>query len=90
VLTDCLVTTGDWGAAGHAYAAEHDRYYGALRAIIGWMRELYYERGPEADARRARVLPRLAREPERAPDLRRDGPDAPSDEAARRRFFCKD
>lgn len=50
-------------------------------------RELYYERGPEAEARRARALPRLAREPERAPDLRGAGPDAPSDEVERRRFL---
>jgi 2-polyprenyl-6-methoxyphenol hydroxylase-like FAD-dependent oxidoreductase len=90
VLRDCLITSIDWDAAAHAYADEHDRYYGALRAIIGWMRELFYERGPEADARRARALPRLGREPERAPDLRGAGPEAPSDEVARRRFFGED
>jgi len=71
VLRDCLVTISDWEPAAHAYADEHDRYSGALQAIIGWMRMLYYERGQEADARRACALPRLAREPERAPDLRR-------------------
>jgi 2-polyprenyl-6-methoxyphenol hydroxylase-like FAD-dependent oxidoreductase len=87
VLRDRLLAAADWDAAAHAYADEHDRYYGALRAILRWMRELYFERGPEADARRARALPRLAREPERAPDLRGAGPDAPSDEVARRRFF---
>jgi hypothetical protein len=54
------------------------------------MRELYYERGPEADARRAPALPRLAQEPERVPDLRGAGPDAPSDEVARRRFLGKE
>ena len=90
VLRDCLIATSDWEAAARAYAAEHDRYYGALRTIIGWMRQLYYERGPEADERRARTLPCLAREPERGPDLRAAGPDAPSDETARRRFFALD
>jgi 2-polyprenyl-6-methoxyphenol hydroxylase-like FAD-dependent oxidoreductase len=90
VLRDCLVAGSDWDAAAHAYADEHDRYSGALRAIIGWMRDLYYERGPEAEARRAHALPRLAREPARVPDLRGAGPEAPSDDAARRRFFGED
>jgi 2-polyprenyl-6-methoxyphenol hydroxylase-like FAD-dependent oxidoreductase len=90
VLRDRLLAITDWDAAAHAYADEHDRYSGALRVIVRWMRELYYERGPAADARRARALPRLAQEPERAPDLRRAGPDAPSDEGARGRFFGED
>jgi 2-polyprenyl-6-methoxyphenol hydroxylase-like FAD-dependent oxidoreductase len=90
VLRDCLVSSDDWDAAAHAYAAEHDRYYGALRTILGWMRDLYYEPGAEADARRARALPRLAREPERAPDPRGFGPDTPTDDDARRRFFVED
>jgi hypothetical protein len=90
VLRDRLLATTDWDGAAHAYADEHDRYYGALRAIIGWRRELYFERGPEADARRARAFPRLAQEPERAPDLLGLGPDVPTDDAARRRFFGED
>lgn len=90
VLRDRLLATTDWDAAAHAYADEHDRYYGAVRIINQWMRELYYERGPEVDARRARALPRLAQEPERIPDLLGSGPDSPSDDVARRRFFGED
>lgn len=30
VLRDCLLATDDWHAAAHAYAQQHDRYYGAL------------------------------------------------------------
>jgi 2-polyprenyl-6-methoxyphenol hydroxylase-like FAD-dependent oxidoreductase len=90
VLRDQLLAATDWDAAAHAYADAHDRYYGASRTITQWMRELYYERGPDADARRARALPRLAREPDRAPDIVGAGPDTATDLAARRRFFGED
>lgn len=90
VLRDHLLAMPDWAAAAHAYAREHDRYYGAWRRVVGWYRELFYERGPEAEARRARALPLLEREPERRPDHVGLGPEAPSDEAARRRLFGED
>jgi menaquinone-9 beta-reductase len=89
-LRDQLLATSDWGAAAEAYAEEHVRYYGALRRIQGWTRELLYERGPAAEARRARALPLLAREPDRRLDYGTWGPDGPSDEAARRRFYGED
>ena len=90
VLRDGLLATADWDAAAEAYAAEHDRDFQAVRTITQWMRALYYERGAEPDARRARALPRLAREPERVPDLAGSGPDAPIDDVTRRRFFGED
>jgi 2-polyprenyl-6-methoxyphenol hydroxylase-like FAD-dependent oxidoreductase len=90
VLRDRLLATSDWDAAAAEYAREHDRYYGALHRLHGWMRELLYEVGPEADTRRARALPLLAKEPERRPDLLGLGPEAPGDEAARRRLFGED
>ena len=65
-------------------------YYSALRRVVEWLRDLYYERGPEAEAQRARVLPLLEREPERRPDHVGLGPEAPNDEAARRRLFGED
>jgi len=43
-----------------------------------------------AQALRARVMPLLAEDPLRVPDFIGAGPDAPSDEAARRRFFAED
>ena len=89
-LRDRLLGTPDWGEAAEAYAAEHARYYGALRRIQGWTRELLYERGPAAEARRARALPLLAKEPDRRLDYGTWGPDGPSDEAARRRFYAED
>jgi 2-polyprenyl-6-methoxyphenol hydroxylase-like FAD-dependent oxidoreductase len=90
VLRDHLLTESDWTVAAHSYAREHDGYYGAWRRVVGWYRDLLYERGPEADARRARVLPLLEREPQRRPDHVGLGPEAPNDEAARRRLFGED
>jgi 2-polyprenyl-6-methoxyphenol hydroxylase-like FAD-dependent oxidoreductase len=92
VLRDRLLApgAGDWDTAGHAYAAEHDRHYGAIHRIIGWLTTLFCDPRPEAAAVRARALPRLAEDPKRGVDLIGLGPDAPSDEAARRRLFGED
>ena len=85
-LRDLLLAGDDWDAAGHAYAAAHDRYYAALHRLEHW-RTALVEIGPEADARRARVLPRLAATPPGgAPDLVGLGPDGPSDVATLRTF----
>ncbi len=73
-----------------AYAEERDRYYGSLRRIETWLTDMFYEVGPEADAWRAHALPRLAAEPQRGLDLLAWGPDLPSDEHTRRRFFGED
>src|SRR4030095_1733858 len=59
----CTTSRSSAGAS-----VEHARYYGALRRIQGWTRELLYERGPVAEARRARAPPLLAKEPERPLD----------------------
>jgi 2-polyprenyl-6-methoxyphenol hydroxylase-like FAD-dependent oxidoreductase len=90
VLRDCLLANNDWDAAAADYAQRHDVYYGALHRIEDWLTQLMYETGELADKRRAHVLPRFAKEPDRAPDLQGRGPDSPSDEAARRRFFAED
>jgi hypothetical protein len=57
---------------------------------MDWMTTLFFEPGPEADARRARALPGILEDPARAPDIVGLGPEYPSDEAARRRFFGED
>lgn len=89
-LRDCLVASEDWGAAIHRYACEHDRSYGVVRRVTNWLTELLYSTGHAADERRARVLPRLAAEPERAPDVVGLGPASPSDEATRRFLLGED
>jgi 2-polyprenyl-6-methoxyphenol hydroxylase-like FAD-dependent oxidoreductase len=87
VLRDRLLATEDWDAAGHAYADEHDRYARATHLATLWYNELFVGMGPEADARRARALPLIARDPTRQPDAMFSGPDMPMDESVRKRFF---
>ena len=90
MLRDHLLADSDWQSAARAYAEEHDRYYGALHRIEDWLTQLVYDYGPEADARRARAFPRLLQDQSRMPDVIGIGPEAPSDERARQRFFAED
>lgn len=83
-LRDRLAATEDWEAATDEYARDQSRGYGVVHRITSWFRELTYRTGAAADARRARVLPRLAAEPERVPDIVGLGPASPSDDRARR------
>jgi menaquinone-9 beta-reductase len=87
VLRDQLLTQQDWEAAGHAYAQEHDRYYGVIHLADNWWTELFLAVGPEAEARRAKALPLIAQDSTRAPDHIVSGPELPADETVRRRFF---
>jgi 2-polyprenyl-6-methoxyphenol hydroxylase-like FAD-dependent oxidoreductase len=90
VLAGQVLASEDWDAAGHAYAREHDRYLNSALATQGWLFDLFFELGPEADARRERALQRLASEPDRMPDHNFSGPDLPCDDHVRRRFFGED
>ena len=83
-LSNSLMETDDWDAALVRYAAEHDVYSSALRRILGWMTELVWTAGPEADDRRRRVFPRMHQDPSEFPDSTGLGPFGPSDERARR------
>jgi menaquinone-9 beta-reductase len=87
VLRDKLLANGDWDAAGHAYAEEHDRYCHAVHSVVGWYTELFLGIGPEAEVRRARAMPLIAEDPTRQPDLLFSGPDMPVDDHTRQRFF---
>ncbi|HXJ36273.1 MAG TPA: NAD(P)/FAD-dependent oxidoreductase [Candidatus Eisenbacteria bacterium] len=87
VLRDALAAGDDWEAAGHAYAAEHDRAYAIVHRADGWYADLFMEMSPEADERRARVFPLFVEDPTRVVDVPSSGPDSPCDERARRRFF---
>ena len=78
-LRDRLCSTSDWKAAIDRYADEHDAYYGALRRVEAWMADLVWSKGPAADERRLRVMPRLLSEPSGLPDMVGLGPDSPGD-----------
>jgi len=73
--------------AGRAYAATTTRDYESLHRQTSWLREVYRTPGTAADAMRAGLWPLYARDPSRIPDIVGLGPDAPSDEAAKRRFL---
>jgi len=87
VLTDLLRENQDWAAACHAYAQAHDQYFTNLREADNCMRELLIDRGPQADALRARALPRVAQGIAQMPDQGFCGPDKAFDEEDRRRLF---
>jgi 2-polyprenyl-6-methoxyphenol hydroxylase-like FAD-dependent oxidoreductase len=86
-LSEALLSDTNWEKAGHAYAVEHDRYYSALHTAEDWYAIFFYGRGEEANARRARALPLIMADPSRVPDHLVSGPDLPTDENARKRFF---
>jgi 2-polyprenyl-6-methoxyphenol hydroxylase-like FAD-dependent oxidoreductase len=90
VLVDLLRSSEDWSAAADAYAEEHDRHYGVIHRLTGWARALLYNPSPAAAAMREIALPRLAADRTRGLDIIGTGPDFPSDEATRRRFFGED
>jgi 2-polyprenyl-6-methoxyphenol hydroxylase-like FAD-dependent oxidoreductase len=90
VLRDCLLATEDWEAAGRAYAEEHDRYSKVIHEVNNWFTEFFLETGQKADERRERALPLIAQDISRQPDAMFSGPDTPTTEAQRRRFFAED
>jgi 2-polyprenyl-6-methoxyphenol hydroxylase-like FAD-dependent oxidoreductase len=90
VLRDRLTATPDFAATADAYAAEHDRYYDSLRRIHGWFRDLWFGADADAEALRTRAFPKISEDPSRVPDFIAVGPEAPSDEVARRRMFAED
>jgi menaquinone-9 beta-reductase len=90
VLRDRLSEARDYAEAAQAYATEHDRYYSRLHRIHGWFRDLWFGAGADAEALRARALPRIGEDPSRIPDFIALGPEAPSDEPARRRMLGVD
>jgi hypothetical protein len=83
-LAKALCASDDWSAALGRYAEEHDEYSFALRPILGWMTELTWTPGPDADERRGRVFPRMLSEPRGFPDSIGLGPFGPNDDQARR------
>lgn len=87
VLRDNLLQNENWDVAGHAYAEAHDRYYDPIHRVERWSTELLFDRGADADLRRARALPLIAQDVTRLPDHIFSGPELPADEAVRRRFY---
>jgi 2-polyprenyl-6-methoxyphenol hydroxylase-like FAD-dependent oxidoreductase len=74
LLRDALLSNDDWDAAGDAYAAAHDRDFEIVHETEDWFTRLIHGTGPEADRRRAAVLPRTTQEPDYMPDTFQSGP----------------
>lgn len=90
LLSERLLASDDWDAAGHDYARARDEYFKTKLTVEDWFFELFFGQGVEADQRRMRALPLMAQEPDRSPDHFLSGPDLPCDENVRRRFFAED
>jgi 2-polyprenyl-6-methoxyphenol hydroxylase-like FAD-dependent oxidoreductase len=90
LLSEALLAEEDWQVAGHRYAEGHDEFHGHVHRADGWYTDLFLDQGPEAEARRARALPRLIEDLSRIVDTPLAGPRVVADEAARRRMFGED
>ena len=81
LLRDRLLESEDWHKAAHAYARERDHYYGLLHRAVVWITELFYDYGPEADARRLRAeRAGILTDPAGMPDVIGVAPEAHTDE----------
>ena len=87
LLRDQLLANEDWTRAGDEYAKASSADLKALRNVTGWLAEILLEVGPEAKARREKVIPLLRSDKSRSPDFIALGPKVAHDETARRRLF---
>lgn len=87
VLRDHLRADSDGNRAGHAYAAEHDSYFGRCHKASSWLRFIFQDPTPRAARQRQKAMPLIAQDPTRVPDHTAGGPDLPTDDFVRDRFF---
>ena len=87
VLRDALLGQSDWDQAGHEYACSHDVYFQKEFKVCGWLRTLFQDPSPQAQALRQRAMPKIAEDLSRVPDHLFSGPDLPVDDSVRARLF---
>ena len=87
VLSDHLLSTGDWADAGRSYAEDRRAYFGAVHAMENWQTQLLMDTGPEADEARRRAMRSWREDRTRNPDTFLSGPGEPLDDNDRLRFF---
>jgi 2-polyprenyl-6-methoxyphenol hydroxylase-like FAD-dependent oxidoreductase len=87
VLRDALLGQSDWDQAGHEYARSHDVYFQKEYKVCGWLRTLFQDPSPQAQALRQRAMPKIAEDLSRVPDHLFSGPDLPVDDSVRARLF---
>jgi hypothetical protein len=66
---------------------DHDDFYGRMRRLEAMETALLFGRGDAADRRREHAFALFAQDPTRIPDVIGLGPEAPSDDQARARYF---
>jgi 2-polyprenyl-6-methoxyphenol hydroxylase-like FAD-dependent oxidoreductase len=87
-LRDALLATDDWDAAGHKYAERANWCFQQIRKVEDWMTLIFMAQNEEANAARAKALPRVAVDPTVLPDTHMVGPElSPADDAAYARLF---
>ena len=86
-LRDELTADPEWDRAGQRYAERCDTAFQSILRATSWFRAVFQEQGPAADARRQKALPRIMQDPTRVPDHLFSGPELPSDDSVRARFF---
>ena len=87
LLRDRLLESSDWRSAAETYATDHDDFYGRMRRLEAMQTALLFDRGDAADKRRNHAFALFAHDPTRVPDALGLGPEAPSDDQARARYF---
>ena len=87
LLRDHLLSDEDWDRAASAFADDHNAFFNCMLRLGGMRGELMFDVGPEADARRRRAFAAHKADPGAVPDFLAYGPDAPSDDTARARYF---
>ena len=87
LLSENLLAVDDWPLACNRYAEARTDYFRRLTRVHEWIFDLFLGEGPEADRLRDQALPLLAAQPDRLPDHNFSGPEQPSDDEVRRRFF---
>lgn len=90
LLRDRLLQSSDWQSGADAYAGDHDDFYGRMRRLEAMETALLFERGEAADRRREHAFALFGQDPTRIPDVIGLGPEAPSDDRARARYFGED
>lgn len=86
-LRDELSAGSDWEKAGHRYAKRCDATFQNVHRVTVWFRAVFQDQGPEAEARRKAAMPKIFEDLTRVPDHLFSGPDLPSDDSVRARFF---
>ena len=87
VLSDALSRNEDWTPAAQIYSEQRARYFESIHRLESWMTDMFLVLDAGTKDRRKKALPKIATDATRMPDITGLGPESPSDETARQRFY---